>query len=85
MVRKLSFDFYIKNSLVHGLSPFSNKLAMKFWQNCTCSRASVNECIKNGSIESFRLSSFRIIFVFYDCWRIILYVSCLLIAIVQTY
>ena len=46
------------NSLVHGLSPFSNKFAIKFWQNCACPRASVNRCFKNGSTEFSGLSSF---------------------------
>ena len=60
---------------MHGLSPFSNKFAIKFWQICTCPRASVNGCNKNGSIESSRLASFRIIFVLYDCSSVIFKVS----------
>ena len=35
---------------------------IKFWQNCTCLRASVCACIKNGTVESSRFSSFRILF-----------------------
>ena len=47
---------------MHGLSPFSNKFAIKFLQNCTCLRGLVNGDIKNGSTEFCGLSSFRIIF-----------------------
>ena len=52
---------------MHGFSPFSNKFAIKFWQNCTCPRGSVNGLIKNESTDFSRLSSLRIIFVLYDC------------------
>ena len=65
---------------MHGLSPFSNKFAIKFWQNCTCSRASVS-----GSTDSSGLSSFRILFVLYLCKCVIFNMSYLLIPIVQTY
>ena len=53
---------------MHGLSLFLNKFTNKLWQNCTCPRASVGGCIKNESKEfSPKFSSFRIIFVFYNC------------------
>ena len=70
---------------MHGLSPFSNNFAIKFWQNCTCPRALACGCIKNGSVESTRFSSFRINFVFHHCRCVIFNVSYWLIPIVQMY
>ena len=58
MIEKLSFDFYIGSSFLHGLSPFSNKFAIKFLQNSICPRGSVNGDIKIGSTEFSDLSSF---------------------------
>ena len=70
---------------MHGLSPFSNKFAIKFFRNSICSRRSANGDIKNGSTEFSELSSVRVIFVLFYCCCVIFNVSYWLIPIVQTY